>query len=142
MPISWLKSYVDINLPVEELAERLTMAGLEVGRHRPGRRLVGSRDHRRGGVVDAAPPRRGSPGPGGRGLRRRHAGACGHRRAQPLSIREAATLPTLKVAFAMAGAVLVGAYSDQTPRPMKKLKPSKIRGVKSSGMVCSSANWG
>jgi phenylalanyl-tRNA synthetase beta chain len=31
VPISWLKDYVDITLPVEELAERLTLAGLEVG---------------------------------------------------------------------------------------------------------------
>lgn len=30
VPISWLKDYVDIILPVEELAERLTLAGLEV----------------------------------------------------------------------------------------------------------------
>ena len=30
VPISWLKDYVDINLPVEELAEKLTIAGLEV----------------------------------------------------------------------------------------------------------------
>ncbi len=30
VPISWLKDYVDITLPVEELAERLTLAGLEV----------------------------------------------------------------------------------------------------------------
>ncbi|GAB4431465.1 MAG: phenylalanine--tRNA ligase subunit beta [Anaerolineae bacterium] len=29
--ISWLKDYVDITLPIEELAERLTLAGLEVG---------------------------------------------------------------------------------------------------------------
>jgi phenylalanyl-tRNA synthetase beta chain len=29
-PISWLKEFVDITLPVEELAERLTLAGLEV----------------------------------------------------------------------------------------------------------------
>jgi len=29
-PISWLKDYVDINLPIEEMARRLTMAGLEV----------------------------------------------------------------------------------------------------------------
>ena len=29
--ISWLKEYVDITLPIEELAERLTLAGLEVG---------------------------------------------------------------------------------------------------------------
>ncbi|MEJ2555995.1 MAG: phenylalanine--tRNA ligase subunit beta, partial [Anaerolineae bacterium] len=31
VPISWLKDYVDITLPLEELAERLTLAGLEVG---------------------------------------------------------------------------------------------------------------
>lgn len=31
VPISWLKEFVEITLPVEELAERLTLAGLEVG---------------------------------------------------------------------------------------------------------------
>jgi len=31
VPISWLKDFVDITLPLEELAERLTLAGLEVG---------------------------------------------------------------------------------------------------------------
>lgn len=31
VPISWLKDFVDITLPIEELAERLTLAGLEVG---------------------------------------------------------------------------------------------------------------
>jgi phenylalanyl-tRNA synthetase beta chain len=30
VPISWLKDYVDITMPVKELAERLTLAGLEV----------------------------------------------------------------------------------------------------------------
>ncbi len=30
VPLSWLKEYVDITLPVEELAERMTLAGLEV----------------------------------------------------------------------------------------------------------------
>ena len=30
VPISWLKDYVDIPLPIDELAERLTLAGLEV----------------------------------------------------------------------------------------------------------------
>jgi phenylalanyl-tRNA synthetase beta chain len=30
VPISWLKEFVDIALPIEELAERLTLAGLEV----------------------------------------------------------------------------------------------------------------
>ena len=32
VPLSWLKDYVSITLPVEELAERLTLAGLEVER--------------------------------------------------------------------------------------------------------------
>ena len=31
VPISWLKDYVDIAVELEELAERLTLAGLEVG---------------------------------------------------------------------------------------------------------------
>ncbi len=30
VPISWLKEYVDLNLPIQQLAERLTLAGLEV----------------------------------------------------------------------------------------------------------------
>src|SRR5512136_1949996 len=30
VPISWLKDFVDITLPIPELAHRLTMAGLEV----------------------------------------------------------------------------------------------------------------
>ncbi len=36
----------------------------------------------------------------------------------------------------------IDAYSDQRPRPKKKLKPSKIRGVESSGMVCSERELG
>ncbi len=31
VPVSWLKDYVDIDIPIELLAERLTLAGLEVG---------------------------------------------------------------------------------------------------------------
>jgi phenylalanyl-tRNA synthetase beta chain len=30
VPLSWLKDYVDLLLPLEELANRLTLAGLEV----------------------------------------------------------------------------------------------------------------
>src|SRR5919199_1536817 len=29
-PLSWLREYVDINVPVDELARRLTLAGIEV----------------------------------------------------------------------------------------------------------------
>ena len=31
VPLSWLREYVDLDLPVEELAHRLTMAGTEIG---------------------------------------------------------------------------------------------------------------
>ena len=37
IPLSWLRDYVDITLPIPQLVERLTLAGLEVG----GIRLVG-----------------------------------------------------------------------------------------------------
>src|SRR5690606_6451993 len=52
------------------------------------------------------------------------------------------TLPLLKVAFARAGAELMDAYSEARPRPKKKLKPSKIRGIESAGMVCSELELG
>ncbi|MGQ9815312.1 MAG: phenylalanine--tRNA ligase subunit beta, partial [Candidatus Roseilinea sp.] len=48
VPISWLKDYVEITLPIEELAERLTLAGLEVEHidyiGLPGADLVWDRD--------------------------------------------------------------------------------------------------
>jgi phenylalanyl-tRNA synthetase beta chain len=48
VPISWLKDFVDITLSAEELAERLTLAGLEVGGIQyiglPGADLVWERD--------------------------------------------------------------------------------------------------
>ena len=31
VPLSWLRDYVDVGLPAQELAHRLTMAGVEVG---------------------------------------------------------------------------------------------------------------
>ena len=37
---------------------------------------------------------------------------------------------------------MIDAYSDEQPRPKKKLKPSKIRGVPSNGMVCSERELG
>ena len=142
-PLSWLKEYVDLTLPVDALAERLTLAGLAVDAidhvgdwwdpetitvgqvaavlpHPDADRLV---------LVDvefggAAPQRVVTGAP------------------NLYQYRGAETLPMLKVAFARAGAVLVDAYSDQRPRPKKKLKPSKIRGVESSGMVCSERELG
>ncbi len=138
IPLSWLKDYVDITLPVEALAERLTLAGLEVEgigrigefwdrdkifvaqildvqRHPDAERLTLVRvDYGAGQpmtVVTGAPnmhPYIGQDLSGGRGP---------------------------KVAFAMTGARLVDGHSEE--RRIVKLKPSKIRGVVSEGMVCS-----
>jgi phenylalanyl-tRNA synthetase beta chain len=38
VPISWLKEYVDLNMPIAQLADRLTLAGLEVEAIEPSRR--------------------------------------------------------------------------------------------------------
>ncbi|GIV70889.1 phenylalanine--tRNA ligase subunit beta [Caldilinea sp.] len=142
-PLSWLKEYVDITLPVEALAERLTLAGLAVDAiHRigdwwdPETIVVGQvvavlphPDADRLVLVDVDY--------GGDAPQRVVTGA-----PNLFQFRGVETLPTLKVAFARAGAVLVDAYSAERPRPKKKLKPTKIRGVESAGMVCSERELG
>lgn len=143
VPLSWLSDYVDITLPTKELTERLTLAGLEVAGVEqigdwwdPETLVVGH-------VVGV------SPHPdadrlvlvdvdyGGEEPQRVVTGA-----PNLFAYREVDELPVLKVAFAREGAVLVDAYSDETPRPKKKLKASKIRGVRSAGMVCSERELG
>ena len=145
VPLSWLKEYVDLTLPTADLAERLTLAGLEVATvHQlgdwwdPETVLVGQ-------VVAVAP----HPDAdrlvlvdidyGGNEPERVVTGA-----PNLFDFRDApdSELPVLKVAFARAGAMLVDAYSDEEPRPLKKLKAGKIRGIKSAGMVCSERELG
>ncbi|MDI9546027.1 MAG: phenylalanine--tRNA ligase subunit beta, partial [Chloroflexota bacterium] len=147
VPLSWLRDYVDINLPVAELAERLTLAGLEVTALRsigdwwdPETITVGQvtavlphPDADRLVLVDVdygddAPQRVVTGAPNLFAF-------CGQSLAGD-------TLPLLKVAFAREGALLVDAYSDARPRPKKMLKATKIRGVRSAGMVCSERELG
>jgi len=142
-PLSWLKEYVDLTLSVEALAERLTLAGLAVDAiHQVGdwwdpetitvgqvAAVLPHPDADRLVLVDVEF--------GGAASQRVVTGA-----PNLYQYRGAEMLPVLKVAFARAGAVLVDAYSDQRPRPKKKLKPSKIRGFESSGMVCSERELG
>ena len=143
IPLTWLKEYVDLNLPTKQLADRLTLAGLEVEgiensagwwdpeliivaqitavkAHPNADRLVlvdidyGSTQTEQ--VVTGAP--------------------------NLFQYKDQQQLPVLKVAFARVGAILIDAYSDEQPRPKKKLKPSKIRGIPSNGMVCSERELG
>ena len=126
--LKWLKEYVDITLPPAEIAEKLTMAGIEV----KGMQVIGgSWDNVIIGRIIAINP---------------------HPNADRLTLptldlgTEQATVvcgaPNLKVgdkiAFARVGAQLIDGHSGQ----VSTLKSAKIRGVVSSGMVCSEKELG
>jgi len=121
--LKWLRDYVDINLTVGELAGRLTMAGLEVG----GIETVGGAwDNVVIGEVVALNPH---PNADRLKLATVNVGTgqvttvCG---APNIGLGQ-------KVAFAHVGARLMDPHS----RKAVLLKPAKIRGVASEGMVCS-----
>ncbi|QBD76804.1 phenylalanine--tRNA ligase subunit beta [Ktedonosporobacter rubrisoli] len=143
VPVSWLKDYVDIDMPLPQLTDRLTMAGLALeGLERQGDwwdpatilvgQVVGVKPHPNADKLVLVEVNYGAAEP-----EQVVTGA-----PNLFQYKETADLPVLKVAFARSGAVLIDAYSDQEPRPKKKLKPSKIRGIPSSGMVCSERELG
>jgi phenylalanyl-tRNA synthetase beta chain len=126
--LKWLKDYIDINLSPVEIAKNLTMAGVEV----KSTQIIGSTWEGVvvGQIVSVVP----------------------HPNADRL------TLPTVdlgtenvtvvcgapnvgagdKVAFARVGTELIDGYTGEKTR----LKAAKIRGVVSSGMVCSEKELG
>ena len=131
VPLSWLKNYVRFNLPANELAHRLTMAGNEVGDVEivgadldPERLVIGH-------ILSVDP----------------------HPNADRLKLPtvdigngETATVvcgaPNVaagqKIAFAKEGAMLFSPRSGK----MDALKAATIRGVRSAGMVCSPLELG
>ena len=131
VPLSWLKRYVAADLPPGELAHRLTMAGIEIGSVEEtgadwdkDKVLVGH-------VLEVNP----------------------HPNADRLSLptvdlgngetaKVVCGAPNVaagqKIAFAREGAMLL---SNRTGR-VEPLKAAKIRGVLSSGMVCSERELG
>lgn len=147
IPLSWLREYVEITLSTDELERRLTMAGLEVESVKkvgdwwaPDLIIVGEviavhphPDADRLVLVDIEY--------GGAEPECVVTGAPNLYQFKGMSKAEG-TFSTTKAPFARAGAFLMDAYSDKVPRPKKKLKPSKIRGIKSSGMVCSELELG
>jgi phenylalanyl-tRNA synthetase beta chain len=126
--LKWLKDYVDIKLAPQELAERLTMAGSEV----KGIETVGGTwDNVVVGEVIALNP---------------HPDADRLRLATvDLGTRQVTTVcgaPNIalgqKVTFAHVGAKLMDPHTGQ----VAVVKPAKIRGVVSEGMVCSEKELG
>jgi phenylalanyl-tRNA synthetase beta chain len=152
IPISWLKDYVDLDEPADALAERLTLAGLEVEAiHRigdgwdPATLVVGR--------VAAVRPHPAADRLALVEVVLREAGEAGSERSERsetvvtgapdmLRLRGVTPLPVLKVALALAGAVLIDPHGDRKPRPKKVLEPAEIRGVPSRGMVCSERELG
>ncbi|MCH7843872.1 MAG: phenylalanine--tRNA ligase subunit beta [Chloroflexi bacterium] len=127
VPLSWLKQYVDIDLPAEELAHRLTMAGIEVGEVEV---IGGWSEVFVGHVTDVRP----------------------HPNADRLRLCVVTTgaeqlevvcgAPNVaagqKICFAKVGANI---YNTHTQRH-ETLEAAKIRGVESQGMICSAVELG
>src|SRR4030042_2756809 len=126
--LKWLKDYVDIKLASKELAERLSMAGLEV---KGIETMGGTWDNVVIGEVIALNP---------------HPNADRLKLATvDLGTEQVTTVcgaPNIdlgqRVAFANVGARLVDAHTGEAV----VLKPAKIRGVASEGMVCSEKELG
>jgi phenylalanyl-tRNA synthetase beta chain len=150
VPLSWLQDYVDLRMPVHQLAERLTLTGLEVnavhviGLPRPEGLLgkgeqgpVWAKDKILIGQVVAV---------------ERHPNAdrltlatVDYGAGQPKTVVTGA--PNIKpgdrgqkVVLALSGSMLFDGHADK--KVLRELKPSKIRGVASDAMVCSGYELG
>lgn len=166
VPVSWLKDFVDITIPVEELAHRLTLAGLEVsameyigvpaGETRQGEggahlavpistdHLVWDRDKL---VVGHVVEVKQHPNADRLVLAMVESGigeveqvVTGAPNLFPY-IDEGPIDPPLVVAYAREGAELVDPYSDK-PNARMTLKPRSLRGIENRTMVCSEKELG
>ena len=128
VPLSWLKEYVDIDISNDELAHKLTEAGLEVADIQV---IGGSWDKVYVGQILAI-----NPHPNADRLRlatvelgnKQWTVVCG---APNLVVND-------KIAFAVTGARLIDGHTGK----LEELKPAKIRGVASEGMICSEKELG
>jgi len=125
--VNWLKDYLDIVVSPSELANRLMMSGNEV---KAVEKPADWENVVIGQITNIAPH------PNADRLRlatvttgaEQHTVVCG---APNLVIGD-------KIAFASVGAVLKDGHTGQT----SKLKPAKIRGIESKGMICSEMELG
>ncbi len=145
VPLSWLKDYVDIPVSVPQLAERLTLVGLEVEAVTyiglPEAELPWDRERIVVGEVRAVHPHPNADRLvlaeveyGGPDVEVVVTGA------PSLLDRRGQTDLHLKVAFAMEGAQLYDGHAEG--RQVMRLKGTRIRGVPSRAMVCSEKELG
>lgn len=158
VPLSWLRELVDIDIPVELLAERLTLAGLEVGairylglpqgevagvRRPPADHLVWARDKILLGAIREV---RAHPNADRLVLAMVDYGGeapeqCVTAASNLFACRERGPLdPPLWAPFAMEGAELWDGNSDR-PRRIR-LQERSLRGIPNRSMVCSEKELG
>ncbi len=125
IPFSWLSQYVDITLPPDELAHRLTMGGVEVGD-------VITRGGWDGCVVGYVRATRSHPNADTLTL-------CEVDPGDGPPIEVVCGAPNVaagqKICFARPGVTLLNMHTGRR----EELKPARIRGVVSEGMICSEA---
>ena len=133
VPLSWLRQYVDVDIPPSELAHRLTMAGVEVGEVVEtggwSEVYVGSvtsvRQHPNADRLRLCTV---TTGPGPDGSAEEMEVVCG-----APNVAEGQ-----KICFARVGANLYNAHSGKN----ETLAAARIRGVESQGMICSELELG
>ncbi len=125
--LKWLKDYVDLKFAPKELAERLTMAGIEV----KAVNTMGGWENMVVGEVLAV-----NPHPSADRLKLATVNLSG----QQLTVVCGAPNIAVgqKVPFAHIGAQLIDGHTGE----MVTLEPAKIRGIFSEGMVCSEKELG
>ncbi|MBZ0277861.1 MAG: phenylalanine--tRNA ligase subunit beta [Anaerolineae bacterium] len=158
VPVSWLREFVEIDIPVELLAERLTLAGLEVAsiaylgvpqgfvegvRWPISNHLVWNREKILLGAIREVKPHPDADrlvialvDYGGAELEQTVTGAPNlfeYKGKGPLD-------PPLWTPFAMEGAEVWDGHSDEPKRMI--LKEKKLRGVPNRCMVCSEKELG
>ena len=131
IPLSWLKKYVPISVLPQKLAERLTMAGTEIG----GIEEIGSAWEKDKVVVGHVLSIESHPNADrlkvptlDLGNGETAAVVCG---GPNLAVGQ-------KIAFAKEGAILLSNRSGK----LEPLKAATIRGVLSAGMVCTKMELG
>ena len=139
-PLSWIKDFVSINITPAKLAERLTTAGLEVekiekigdnwGEYCVVGQIKKIRKHPNADALNLVDVEFGADKTieivtGAPNIK---------------EMKENFPRPAPKVALALSGAMLFDAHHEDLV--LKKLKPAKIRGIESEGMLCSELELG
>ncbi|MBU1877467.1 MAG: phenylalanine--tRNA ligase subunit beta [Chloroflexi bacterium] len=130
--LKWLKDYVDILTTPDDLARRMTMAGVEVGTID---RLGADWDRDKVFVAQVTAL---NPHPNADRLQVVNVDYGG---GQTTVVAGAFNMRVGdKVPLALAGATVINPYEEDRPRVT--IKRSKLRGVESNGMVCSERELG